>query len=696
MFFAFSESTIAQRSTIPSLNQGTYNNSVSFENSSDSYILSYSGKDVSIVYRYSIKKGYSFNGITTEVNGYVFNPSYFGGISLISPDNKRFFLWSEGISSKLLKSSGKNNEVIAEWVINHANDFYFHYQYTLAIKGKTLIITVKDLGRIKNYPVQTYATLYSFELDRCENTLNPVMIGIPYLTAVNVLYTNNYFVSMFFDWCKTNSSEIKPYGLKYSGTSVYYSQNAVYNNKTNGKKNKLDETIYLTISENLEDVFPEIPNPEAKYKSESISHLIYDNWDRGFQTILNNVKVLKEKNLDNIWLIVHNWQNGGYDNKLPDVLPANAEFGGNTALKELSSYCLSEDYLFSLHENYSDFYPNAPSYMRSDLALNQNQIPVKGWKTDISQAYLLKPSNIKKYLIPISSNIHNTFQTNSSFIDVITARSPSEYVDYDSKVNDAGKSTTSLKIICDVGDELRKIHKGPVSGEGYHQFYYTGYYDDFESQIQTGLIDDQHLTGGYYKPLLVDFDLRKMHDKTMVHGVGYLERFFYKDDYWKYMGRSMDSLMICSATELAYGHGGFFQSSSIDFNQQALLEYKYVYPVQLLYGNAKALKILYNDNGNLLTASQYIKKYPNTFDKFDSDDFLSQVYIEYDNGVKVYVNRHPRREWRINIEGDTNGWFDYHGIVNREKVLYTGNSQPEDIILPSSNGWYCYSPVNPK
>jgi len=696
VFFAFSESSIAQKTSIPSLNPGSYNNSVSFENSTDSYILSYTGEDVSIAYRYSNKNGYSLNGITTEVNGYVFNPSYFGGVSLISPGKRRYYLWSEGISSRLIKSSITGNAVISEWVVSYSDEFYFHYQYNISISGKTLIINVKDLGKIRNYPIQTYAILYSFELDRCENTLNPVMIGIPYLTAFNILYTNNYFVSLFFDWTKTNSSVIKPYDLKYSVTSVYYSQNAEYNYKTNGKKNKLDETIYLTISENIEEVFPEIPNPVAKYKSESISHLIYDNWDRGFQTILNNVKGLKEKGLDNLWLIVHNWQNGGYDNKLPDVLPANAQYGGNSVMKELSAYCISENYLFSLHENYSDFYPNAPSYKKSDLALSQNQIPVNGWKTDIAQAHLMKPSKIKNYLIPISSNIQNTFNTNSAFIDVITARSPSEYVDYDAQVIDAGKSTGSFKIICDVGEQLRKIHRGPVSGEGYHQFYYTGYYDDFASQIQTGLVSDQHLKGGYYKPLLVDFDLRKMHDKTMVHGVGYLERFFYKDSYWKYMGRSKDSVMILSATELAYGHGAFFQSNSYDFKEQGLLEYNYVYPMQLMYGNAQAVNILYNDNGNLVTLSEYIKKYPNTFDKFDSNDFLSQVFIEYDNGVTVYVNRHPRREWRVNLKGDANGWFDYHGIVNREKILYTGNSQPEDLTLPASNGWYCYSPVNPK
>ena len=127
VFFAFSESSIAQKTSIPSLNPGSYNNSVSFENSTDSYILSYTGEDVSIAYRYSIKNGYSLNGITTEVNGYVFNPSYFGGVSLISPGKRRYYLWSEGISSRLIKSSITGNAVISEWVVSYSDEFDFHY-----------------------------------------------------------------------------------------------------------------------------------------------------------------------------------------------------------------------------------------------------------------------------------------------------------------------------------------------------------------------------------------------------------------------------------------------------------------------------------------------------------------------------------------------------------------------------------------
>lgn len=61
---------------------------------------------------------------------------------------------------------------------------------------------------------------------------------------------------------------------------------------------------------------------------------------------------------------------------------------------------------------------------------------------------------------------------------------------------------------------------------------------------------------------------------------------------------------------------------------------------------------------------------------------MSQVLIEYDNGVKVYVNRSPHREWQLNFDNELNGWFDYHAIKTGRAVLYKGGEQPSNLVLP--------------
>ncbi|MEO8208917.1 MAG: DUF5696 domain-containing protein [bacterium] len=682
---------------MPNSPVGSYKNKVSYSSDGKKYYFEYSGDDYSMKYVYDLNKGASFNGIKLIDNDLNFYPSYFGGPGITLSDNREYFIWSENIVNENLKSEMIGDTIITEWIMKKGDEYYFHYQYKISIMGKTLIVRVSDLGKIKNYPIKDYASAFAFHLDRCENAIDPVVIGIPYLTSFNILYTNNLFTSIFFDWTKTNSSQIWPYEGKYSSTSSYFSQYALYDRKTNGKRNKLDETIYLTVSPELEEVLPNIPNPISEYKNVSINRAVFDNWEGGFNLINNSITKLKNSGIDSLWLIVHNWQNAGYDNKYPDVLPANSVYGGNKSLKEVRNLCKSFGYLFSLHENYTDYYPNASSYSVNDVALTPGKELVKAWKTETIQSYLLKPSRAKKYLIPFSTNIHNTFETDASFIDATAARTPSEILDYDYRVKDAGKFIGTLNAYIEIAGKLKKIHKGPVSSEGYNHFYYIGYYDDLTPQIETALVSSERLYSGYYNCLLVDFDLRKMHEKTMVHGVGYYERFFYKDNYWQYMGRGKDSALIYSATELAYGHGSFFSSLSSNILEQASLEYNYVYPLQLLYGNAKAVKILYNDNGRLITISDYIKKYPHTFDKFKSPDFLSQVFIEYDNGLRVYVNRHPTKSWKLNfkeLNSETlNGVFNYHLITNGSDVLYNGNSSPgSNVTLPKSNGWFCYFP----
>ncbi len=685
----------AQTTPMPGLNKSNYTNSVSSEKSGI-ILFKFSTGSRSLTYGYSLKNGSSFNGIKVSTGGYTFFPSYFGGVSAISPvTNIRYYMWSEEIKKKLLGSRVSGDTLIAEWVIYKESEFYFHYEYKISIKGMTLIIRVKDLGKIKNHPINNYAYASFFQLDRCEDAVEPVNISIPYLTTFNILYTNNLFTSIFFDWTKTNASQIYPVTGKFSNSSVYYSQTAYYKKKTNGKYNKLDETIYLTVSPDLDEVLPNIPNPVSEFKSASVNHLVYDNWDKGFNKIISDTKTLKQNGIDSLWLIVHDWQNGGYDNKLPDVLPSNSLYGGNTALKELSALCRSYKYLFSLHENYSDFYPNAKSYKTEHIALDSKGEYIKAWKTSEVQSHLLKPVKVNDYLNSISSKIKKTFSTNASFVDVMAARNPSDYVDYDYESSYAGKFKGTYTYYKNAAKQLRKIHKGPVSSEGYNHFLYVGYYDDITAQILDAEFNKNPAIGGYYRPLLVNFDLLKMHNKSMVHGVGYLERFFSKNNIWQsHMGRSKDSILICSATELAYGHGGFIQSNSYDYLEQAKIEYEFVYPMQLLYGNANVKKILYNDDGNLISVSDYIKKYPLVFNDIQSDKFLSQVYIEYDNGVKIYVNRNNFKEWQIFLN-NSNGWYNYNAVVNGTALLKTDTQSPGNVILPKSNGWLCYSTYKP-
>lgn len=642
---------------------------------------------------FDINKSYSFNSIKIQNNSTEFYPSNFGGIAVINSKGELFQPWSENIKFKLLRKESNNDQSYAEWVMYKDNDFYYHYALNIENKYNVLTIHIQDLGELSDNSLpKYYASAYALYLDRCENAIKPVVIAVPYLTMFNILYANDCFVSMYFDWNKTNASQLVVYNNKsFSPTSEYYSQYALYNTLTNGKRNKLDETIYLKVSDNLDDVLPDLPNPVSKYKSESSKRIIFDDWEP-FNKSISNLSLISQAGIKNVWHILHNWQRSGYDVALPDVFPANSLFGGNDELLKISTYDKQMGFLLALHENYIDIFTKSSKYESKYLALNPNGNYIFNWYNG-DTSYLVKPTRIFDNLVPISTQIHNTFNTTSAYHDVSASYDPSKYVDYDYKSEGAGKFSTSYNIYKELADTMRKIHDGPVSSEGLAHFLYVGYYDDISSsQIHTAKSlpgsYGTEIQGGFYKPLLVNFDLLKMKDKATVHGIGYYSRFFYNNDFGN-GGNYRDSVLICSATELAYGHGAFFSNASYNFIDNGKIEYNYIYPIQLLYSNSNVKKILYNDNGKLITVSDYIRKYHFTFDKFGDTNFMSQVYIEYENGLKIFVNRHTFKNWNINFNGKS-GYFSFHAIINGKDSLFAGNAEGNNFALPNNNGWLCY------
>ena len=97
----------------------------------------------------------------------------------------------------------------------------------------------------------------------------------------------------------------------------------------------------------------------------------------------------------------------------------------------------------------------------------------------------------------------------------------------------------------------RGLHHGPVFGEGNNHWYWSGLLDGVEAQFGQGWRDGQ----GTSAPLLVDFDLLKIHPLQLNHGMGYYERWWAQGPGAK---RGLLSLLDqYRMQEVAYGHEGF-------------------------------------------------------------------------------------------------------------------------------------------
>ena len=71
---------------------------------------------------------------------------------------------------------------------------------------------------------------------------------------------------------------------------------------------------------------------------------------------------IKEKGVEKLYLHLDGWAEPGYDNQHPDYLPAWQAAGGWQGSKELSGTIQECGYLFGLHDQYQDYYFDAPSF----------------------------------------------------------------------------------------------------------------------------------------------------------------------------------------------------------------------------------------------------------------------------------------------------------------------------------------------
>lgn len=74
------------------------------------------------------------------------------------------------------------------------------------------------------------------------------------------------------------------------------------------------------------------------------------------------LRQLKSNGLDRLTVVLTGWPRLGYDRQHPDVLPPAPDAGGYEGMKRLADTCRELGYLFSLHDQYRDFYVDAPSY----------------------------------------------------------------------------------------------------------------------------------------------------------------------------------------------------------------------------------------------------------------------------------------------------------------------------------------------
>ena len=633
-----------------------------------------------VTYRYVPASNGNLGALKCVINGRgEFQPASSGGL-WFKAHGTAYTPWDGSVTYRVLSTDSSASGVTVSWRAKFGADS-MDYAYHFSLAEKTLKIHVTSAD--PHCPI--------FTLDRSDLSTAPVIVRVPYLTLFSALYSNGMFTSFYTDWETSHATRIGPSDGVFSPASVYYTQTLYYDPNTFGVRQTLDETLLLTTASTLPEVLPTLVNPVSPKRAESASRVVLDGWQSTFHDRAASTRNLHARGASSLWVIQHVWQNGGYDNKYPDVLPANQDLGGDDSLTALGSALASLGDLFAVHENYVDMYQNAASWNAADIAKDSVGGMRLGWLNTYTgiQSYQVKPSKAAAYQAIFSPQLHSRYNTTSTFLDVHSSANPSDKVDLDAQVPNGNRFTETLRLYRELGGLLRTAHAGPVSGEGYMHFLYLGWFDDVEAQINTGA---GGAAQGSTWPLLVDFDLLHLHGLAAVHGVGYYERFFASG----YSPVPRDSVLTYIATEIAYGHSGFIPDSTrlLNFQEAALLECRLVLPAQAKYALANATRIRYNDNGELVDASTYIRRHPATYAQTNSADFMGQVRVDYDNGTIVFVNRSLSKTWAVDSAA-TGEWTSFHATVGSVDSLGARVQGLLQFTLPVRNGWLVFSPNAP-
>ncbi len=84
-----------------------------------------------------------------------------------------------------------------------------------------------------------------------------------------------------------------------------------------------------------------------------------------FDVRAKQLRRLKDMGLERAYIHLDGWGRHGYDNLHPDPFPPHEEAGGAAGMKRLSDTARELGYIFGIHDQYRDFYYDAPTF---DLA----------------------------------------------------------------------------------------------------------------------------------------------------------------------------------------------------------------------------------------------------------------------------------------------------------------------------------------
>ncbi len=576
----------------------------------EAWVFTYAGDDGTLVYRIEPESG-TWSDITAQWQGRgeAFGPCAEGGVRLVTADGP-----APPENAELLGVEREGDAVTMRWrVAAGATEAEVAYSYRLW--GKSLVIDTICPGGVVG------EVRYGF----AEGLENPRLVTNPYYVyrntrpAVVVAGPEDapLFVAGNTDWYRTNGSELWGINEIRDGRATY--QGGVrYRPKTDGMRNDCYERFFLTVSPRYEEVLPTIDNPRSPWFEVTGTRLWRAHGAGNRESDAAFWRKVHRYGMTEVVVTDHEtmWRDGGESFTFRTRTAPGK--GGDQGAYDYARIMQDElGFVYGPYNNFTD-YAAVNGYFTIDNVIRtpDNQLQ-RAWP----RCYAPKPSRAVEFCALLAPQIEEKFHFSTAYCDVHTAVAPWDREDYDARVPGAGTMAGTFYAYGEIMLLQKAAWGGPVYSEGGMHWMYAGLTDGNYGQDQR------------YKPAenpwLVDFDLRRMHERCTSFGMGNIGMFYGRNASLGSTREEIDaSIDRFLAATVAFGHTGFLVMEGGYHN--ALRSYYMLQQLHSRYALASAQEIRYvNAAGELLDTSAAIAT--GAFRR-------SQVVTLYDDGTVTAAN----------------------------------------------------------
>ena len=181
-----------------------------------------------------------------------------------------------------------------------------------------------------------------------------------------------------------------------------------------------------------------------------------------FEQVGNLLDRLKADGVENALVLLGGWNRAGYDNGHIDMWPPAEGAGGAEGLRKLAAKARSLGYVLSLHDNYQDYYLNAPSYNEKCLVKKPDGSVHTGGIWDGGQCRLICSHEALDLAASNLDKVQDGADISSYYLDTTIAAKLYECYDQNhpqTRIDDKGSKFKLLKDL-----EKRELVVGTEGG----------------------------------------------------------------------------------------------------------------------------------------------------------------------------------------------------------------------------------------